>query len=66
MKKEELIIEAEGKIAAILKQLEINMDMLLEGIDVQDIDITQMSDSRIQLQRRVVISMRRTPGSNWD
>jgi hypothetical protein len=57
--------KAESQIKEILKQLESDTDSLIESIEVTDIEITGMGDDRKQLQRRVLIELRRNPGSHW-
>jgi len=57
--------EATERITSILQQLEVDTDSLIESISVKDIDATKYDDDRKQLQRRVLIELRRNPGSNW-
>ena len=59
------IKEAEKAIAETLKQLEIDTESLVESVGVNDTEVTTFSDDRQQIQRRVVIELRRSPGSNW-
>lgn len=56
---------AETKIAGILAQLEFETGQLVEHIRVDDIEVTTIGDTRPQLSRRVFITLRRVPGSNW-
>lgn len=57
---------AERQIAKILAQLETDTDAIVKGLGVEDQEITSFGDSRRQMQRRVVIELEKTPGSNWD
>ena len=57
--------EAEQAIKAILKQLEIDTDSLVEGVSINDIEITTFGDDRKQLKRELIIELHRTPGNNW-
>ncbi len=62
---QELIQRAEKDITKILATLEADTNMVLETITVNDTDVTQMGDDRQQLMRRVMIEMKRLPGSRW-
>jgi hypothetical protein len=65
MNVQERLRAAEIEIAKILAQVEKEMDALVETVDVYDIEVTALDDDRRQLQRRVNITLRRNPGSNW-
>lgn len=60
-----IITAAENKIATILAQLEAETGMLLESIQVRDLEVTTYKDQRPQWLRRVVIEMKRLPGTRW-
>jgi hypothetical protein len=57
---------AERQIAQILATLETQTDSIVKELSIQDMEITAFGDSRRQMQRRVVIELEKTPGSNWD
>lgn len=60
-----LIDIAEKEIAKILAQLEADTDMVLDMINVKDIEVTTFGDARPQWLRRVVVEMKRRPGTRW-
>ena len=57
--------EAEQKIAAILKQLEVDTDSIVESIGCSMIDVTTFKDDRPQLKMKVDIELQRQPGRSW-
>jgi len=57
--------EAERHIANILAGLEKEHEANVEEIEVKDVEVTRMSDTRRQLLRRVVITLTRRPGTRW-
>lgn len=59
------INQAEKAIAAILKQLEVDQGVLVEGLSLDTIDSTTHDDDRRQFYQHVVIELRRLPGNNW-
>lgn len=61
-----LVTEAEKRISKMLAELERQMDGVVESIEIRDIEITTCSDDRPQWQRRVLIEMKRLPGTRWD
>ena len=61
-----LISTAEGEIAKILAKLEADTGTVLDMIEVRDIEITTMGDDREQWLRRVIIEMKRLPGTRWN
>jgi hypothetical protein len=56
---------AEAQIGAILARLEIDTGQNVRSIDIEDIDVTQVADTRQQIMRRVIINMVRIPGTRW-
>lgn len=62
---EKQLAQAEAEIARVLAALEKDTDSLIESIELFDTEVTTLNDDRQQLQRRVVIKLRRNPGSNW-
>lgn len=56
---------AELAIAAILRDLEVETQCVVERICIEQIDITSLRDDRQQLQRRVDITLRPQPGTRW-
>jgi len=57
--------EAEQKIAAILRQLEVDTDCIVESIGCSMIDVTTFKDDRTQLKMKVDIELQRQPGRSW-
>ena len=57
--------EAEQAIAAVLRQLEVDCDCLVDSIVISDIDVTQMEDDRTKLLRTVAVVTHRLPGRRW-
>lgn len=56
---------AEQKIAEILKQLEIDQNMVVEGIGCEAVEITALEDFRRNFKMAVVIELQRQPGRMW-
>lgn len=63
--KDKLITVAEREIAKIMAALESDTGMVLDTINVRDIEITEYGDDRQQLLRKVLIKMKRRPGTRW-
>lgn len=63
---QQVIRETEKKIAALLAELEATTGQLVERVDISDIEITNMEDTREEMLRRVCITLRRLPGSRWE
>lgn len=59
------ITEAEKKIAAILKQLEIDSGSVVKSISLDTIEMTNLGDVRPQMMQRVLIELERAPGNRW-
>jgi len=59
------IHDAEQEIATILAGVEREYEADVDGIEIQDIEVTRMEDNRPQLQRHVRIEMKRRPGQDW-
>jgi hypothetical protein len=56
---------SERAIALILKELEQASGALVESVDIVDVDVTTISDTRQILDRRVSIKLKPVPGTNW-
>lgn len=61
-----LITEAETEIAKVLAKLETDTGMVLDRLEVRDTEVTTFGDRRPQWLRRVVIEMKRLPGTRWE
>lgn len=61
-----LITAAEKEISKVLAKLEADTGMVLDMLEVRDTEVTRMGDQRPQLLRRVVLDMKRLPGTRWD
>lgn len=61
-----LITAAEKEISKVLAKLEVDADMVLDRLEVRDMEVTTIGDPRPQWLRRVVIEMKRLPGTRWD
>jgi hypothetical protein len=60
------VVEAcEANIASLLKLLEQTTGDLVESIDVVDMEVTTLEDSRPRMQKKVVITMMRRAGHEW-
>lgn len=57
--------KAEDQIAGILKQLEIDQDIVVKDLSAEALDLTSMGDDRQRLKMRVVIEVERLPGREW-
>jgi hypothetical protein len=53
-------------IGRLLAQLETDTGGLVERIEIFSIETTCHTDKRPQLQQRVSITLRRTPGTRWE
>ena len=62
---DEAISTAEKEIAKILEKLESDTDMVLDKIEVIDVNMIRVGDDREQWLRRVVVGMKRRPGTRW-
>ncbi len=60
-----LITDTEREIAKVLAKLETDTGMVVDTVEVKDINVTELGDSRTQLMRRVAIEMKRIPGARW-
>lgn len=56
---------AELAIAAILRDLEVETNTLVERISIQSLEITSLRDDREQWLRRVDIDLRPQLGTRW-
>jgi hypothetical protein len=59
------IKEAEGAIAHILRQLEIDNGVIVKTIGLDDVEVTQIDDDRRQFSRLVTIECSPAPGMHW-
>jgi hypothetical protein len=59
------VTEAERKIGAILRDLEVQTGSVVEAVELRDIETTRMESERQEFQRRVVVDLKRLPGTNW-
>jgi hypothetical protein len=59
------IRNAEAAIMVILRDLELKLGAVVDGLEVIDYDVTQIHHDRAMHLRRVVIEMRRQPGTRW-
>ena len=62
---DKIINSAEVRIAKILQELEIQTDCVVEGVFVDDCEVTTMDSPRPQLVRKTTIELRRQPGTRW-
>lgn len=60
------ITEAERKIAAILKQLEVDTGNVVDTVELEDMEATTMGSDRREYVRKVVITTHRLPGNHWE
>lgn len=60
-----VVIESVRKINTILEQLEKDTGCIVERLELLDVDVTNMGDSRQQLQRTVRIDLKPQPGTHW-
>lgn len=63
---ENLIAAAEKEISKVLAKLEADTGMVFEHLEVRDTEVTTLGDPRPQWLRRVVVEMKRLPGTRWD
>lgn len=61
------LVEAMQKqIAFLLADLEKRTGSYVEGIEVRNVEVTGILSASPEYSRRVVIDLRRQPGSLWD
>lgn len=58
-------LDAEQKIAGILKALEIETGEVIESIELAGIEVTTIGDDRRMFQQQVHIFSHRLPGHCW-
>ena len=63
---EDRLIDAQQSIARTLQDLEAKTCSYVEAVEVDEIDVTQIHDSKIRLVRSVRIKLRSRPGRGWD
>lgn len=63
---DDAIKAAERAIAAILAELERVTGSYVDSVDITNIEVTQMEDTRPQVIRSVSIDVRRLPGTRWE
>jgi hypothetical protein len=56
----------ERQIAALLARLEGLTGCYVEGVHIRDDDVTTIADREVVRARRVVIDLKRAPGSRWE
>lgn len=61
-----LLLACQHRIAALLAGLEAATGCYVDGISIHDDDITTVQDSENRYVSRVVIDLKRAPGSRWD
>lgn len=59
------VIQAQNDIARILKTLEEDTGMIVDGLCVDCIEVTAIEDDRQRFMNHVFITMRRLPGNDW-
>ena len=59
------IDKAEIAIAAILRQLEKETDMVIDAVGINDIDVTNMDSRHTEWVRHFYIEMKRLPATHW-
>jgi hypothetical protein len=57
--------QAEGAIARILQQLETDSGEVVDRVEMVDVEVTRLEDTRPQMWREVSIKTRRLPGHQW-
>jgi hypothetical protein len=59
------IDKAKNDISQILKRLEVDNDVVVEGISCEAIDVTQIGDNGQVLKMMINIEIQRKPGILW-
>lgn len=59
------IEKAEKLIAGVLSQLETDTGSVVTVLEVKDVEVTALADTRKQMERRVTIELERLPGTHW-
>ena len=62
----ELVQTVERQIASLLADLEKRTGCYVEGLQVQDIEVTHVASPAPEHIRRVQVGLRRQPGSRWE
>ena len=57
--------DAERAVARILRQLEADTDLVIDRVELVDVEVTAMQDSRPMMWREVSIKTHRLPGHQW-
>lgn len=60
-----LIDGVQRAIARLLADLEKKTGCYVDGLQIDSLDVTQMTSDRQQLLRSVRIDLRRAPGGGW-
>jgi len=60
-----LLCQAEREIATILQRLETETGSVVNAIEVVDIEVTNFSSTRDEWERRVLVELKRPPGTRW-
>ena len=61
----ELVQTVERQIASLLADLEKRTGCYVEGLQVQDIEVTHVASPAPEYIRRVQVDLRRQPGARW-
>lgn len=61
----DLVNAAERQIAALLADLERRTSCYVDGLAIHSIEVTKVSSAAPEYVRRVVVDLRRKPGSQW-
>jgi len=61
----ELTVNVEGKISAMLKELELRTGCNVSEVLINDTEITTIGDSTPQRIRRAIVVLTRLPGTQW-
>ncbi len=56
---------AEQRIAAVLAELEIATGSLVRRVEIFDLEVTRLTDTRRQMLRSVRIDLQPIPGTRW-
>lgn len=57
--------EAEKLVAGILQRFEESSGDLVESVEIRNVEITRIDDTRPRWMTQVVIRTQRTPGRDW-
>lgn len=57
---------AQTEIAKVLSELEVTTGRYVDGVEICDIEVTQMRSKGKDFIRRVRVNLRKTLGSRWE